>query len=287
MIDMLHGFCRDLGIAGLAVLVNSLGGPGTRARYRDVLREHLRPLENELSETSRQRLADNPLRILDSKNPRDQELVSGAPSILELLDDDDRTHWDELRRHLDSLGVPYRAEPRLVRGLDYYTRTLFEIQASSGELGTQNALVGGGRYDSMVRELGGPDVPAIGFAIGLDRVLLAMPERKASMEASCFVAPMGARAVEHGLVLARELRARGVPVEVDGRGGSLKSMLRRANGSGARLCVLIGDSEIDRSAVTVKDLLLHTQDELARATAVDAITARLAGPPPERREGSS
>jgi histidyl-tRNA synthetase len=287
MIDMLHGFFRGLGIEGTAVLVNSLGGPGTRARYRDVLREHLRPHESELSETSRQRLKDNPLRILDSKNPRDQELVGEAPAILDLLDADDRAHWDNLRRHLESLGVPYRAEPRLVRGLDYYTRTLFEIQASTGNLGAQNALGGGGRYDAMVRELGGPDVPALGFAIGLERVLLAMPEAAASEGASCFIAPMGSRAVEHGLVMARELRARGVPVEVDGRGGSLKSMLRRANGSRARFCILIGDSEIDRGVVTVKDLALHSQEELPRGTAVDALTVKLAGPAPERREGSS
>jgi histidyl-tRNA synthetase len=252
-----------------------------------VLREHLRPHESELSETSRQRLADNPLRILDSKNPRDKELVAAAPAILDLLDPDDRAHWDGLRRHLDSLGVPYRAEPRLVRGLDYYTRTLFEIQASTGGLGAQNALGGGGRYDSMVRELGGGDVPAIGFAIGLERVLLAMPGGKTAEALSCFVAPMGARAVEHGLVLARELRSAGVPVEVDGRGGSLKSMLRRANGSGARLCILVGDSEIDRGVVTVKDLCVHTQEELPRGTAVATISARLAEPIPEPREGSS
>lgn len=287
MIDMLHGFFRDLGIEGTQVLVNSLGGPGTRDRYRDVLRDHLRPHEHELSEASRQRLTDNPLRVLDSKNPRDQELVAEAPAILDLLEPDDRAHWDELRRHLDSLGVPYKVEPRLVRGLDYYTRTLFEIQASTGNLGAQNALGGGGRYDNMVRELGGPNVPAIGFAIGLDRVLLAMPERTATGAASVFVAPLGARAIELGLVLGRELRARGVPVEVDGRGGSLKSMLRRANGSGARVCLLIGDSEIDRGVVTAKDLVLHTQEELPRATVADAITARLADPPPERREGSS
>lgn len=287
MVDMLNAFFRGLGIEGTQVLVNSLGGQGTRARYRDVLREHLRPHENELSEASRNRLVDNPLRILDSKNPRDQELVSSAPAILDLLDADDRKHWDDLRRHLDSLGVPYRAEPRLVRGLDYYTRTLFEIQATTGGLGAQNALGGGGRYDSMVRELGGPDVPAIGFAIGLERVLLAMPDRKPATEASCFIAPMGARAVEQGLVLGRELRARGVPVEIDGRGGSLKSMLRRANGSGARFCILIGDSEIERGVVTAKDLALHSQEELPRATAVDAITARLAGPAPEQPEGSS
>jgi histidyl-tRNA synthetase len=286
MIDMLHGFFHGLGVEGLTVLVNSMGGPGTRERYRDVIREHLKPHEGELSEASKQRLADNPLRILDSKNPRDQELVAAAPATLDVLDAEDRAHWDGLRRHLDALGVPYRYEPRLVRGLDYYTRTLFEIQASTGNLGAQNALGGGGRYDAMVKELGGPDVPALGFAIGLDRVLLAMPEQPRIEPASCFVAPMGDRAAAQALVLARELRSLGVPVDVDGRGGSLKSMMRRANGSGARLCVIIGDTEIDRGVLTVKDLAQHSQEEVPRADAASALLARLGQSVAERREGS-
>lgn len=286
MVAMLHGYFRDLGIEGTQVLVNSLGGPDTRARYRDVLREHLRPYESELSEASRKRLADNPLRILDSKNPRDQELVGTAPAIADLIGVEDRAHFDDFRRHLDSLGVPHRVEPRLVRGLDYYTRTLFEIQASTGELGAQNALGGGGRYDSMVRELGGPDVPAIGFAIGLERVLLAMPEQKVAEAGACFIAPMGAKAIEHALVLANELRSKGIPVDVDGRGGSLKSMMRRANGSGARFCVILGETEIDENVVTVKDLAQHSQEALPRASAVATIAARLADTAPGR-EGSS
>lgn len=286
MVRMLHGLFESLGIRGTRVLVNSLGGPGTRARYRDVIREYLGPHESELSEASRKRLADNPLRILDSKSPRDQELVLGAPPILDLLDAEDRAHWDGLRRHLDILGVPYTAEPRLVRGLDYYTRTLFEIQASTGELGAQNTLVGGGRYDHMVEELGGPAVPAIGFAIGLERVLLAMPETKTAEPPSCFVAPMGPRGIEQGLLLASELRARGIPVEVDARGGSLKSMLRRANASGARLCVLLGDGELDRGVVAVKDLSEHTQTELSRSSAAESLAKMIAGSDAEGREGA-
>src|SRR5205814_4687852 len=196
-----------------------------------------------LSEASRRRLDDNPLRILDSKNPKDQELTTSVPPILDILDDADRAHWDGLCKHLDALSVPYRVEPRLVRGLDYYTRTLFELQSTQGALGAQNALGGGGRYDGMVEDIGGPSVPAIGFALGLERILLAMGEHAAAQEPCCFIAPIGARALDAGLVLARELRTRGVRVDLDGRGGSLKSMLRRANAVGARLCVIIGDSE--------------------------------------------
>jgi histidyl-tRNA synthetase len=281
MIDMLYRFFRGLGIEDVQVLVNSLGGPGTRERYRDLLREHLAPRAAELSESSQRRLQDNALRILDSKNPKDQELVLGAPPILELLDEADRKHWDGLRRHLDALGVPYRAEPRLVRGLDYYTRTLFEIQSSSGGLGSQNAIGGGGRYDAMIQDLGGPAVPAIGFAIGLDRVLLAMGDRAVPRSSSCFVAPIGERAVGDALLLARELRELGITVDLDGRGSSVKSMLRRANAVGAAVCVLLGDSELDRGIVKVKDLVASGETEVARATAAQTIASKLRSPPAE------
>jgi histidyl-tRNA synthetase len=272
MIDMLYRFFGGLGIGDVEVLVNSLGGKGTRERYRDLLRTHLAPHADELSENSRKRLDDNPLRILDSKSPRDQELASGAPPILDILDDADRAHWEGLCRHLDALGVPYRVEPRLVRGLDYYTRTLFELKSAAGALGAQNALGGGGRYDAMIQELGGQSVPAIGFAIGLERVLLAMGAREETREGFCYIAPIGERTVSRGLVLARDLRDRGIRTELDGRGGSVKSMLRRANALGARVCVLLGDAELERAVVKVKDLAGHTEEEVP----MDAAVARIA-----------
>ena len=281
MIDMLHRFFGAIGIAGVEVLVNSLGGKGTRERYRDLLRAHLAPYAAELSENARKRLDDNPLRILDSKNPRDQELASSAPPILDILDEADRAHWDGLRRHLDALGVPYRVEPRLVRGLDYYTRTLFELQSSAGSLGSQNALGGGGRYDAMIHDLGGPSVSAIGFALGLERVLLAMGEREEPLPGCCFIAPIGERAISRGLVLARDLRDAGVRTEIDGRGGSVKSMLRRANALGARLCLLLGDTELDRGVVKVKDLAAHTEQEEPLDGVVTRIAALVVAPAPK------
>ncbi|HEX7669012.1 MAG TPA: histidine--tRNA ligase, partial [Polyangiaceae bacterium] len=276
MIDMLFRLFKGLGIPDVQVLVNSLGSHGTRQRYRDALREYLLPHAAELSEASQRRLEDNALRILDSKNPKDQELVAGAPPISGLLDDADRAHWESLKKHLDALSVPYRAEPRLVRGLDYYTRTLFEIQSASGGLGAQNAIGGGGRYDAMVGDLGGPAVPAIGFAIGLERVLLAMGETSLAPVESCFFAPLGERAVLEAQLIARELRDLGVRVDVDGRGNSLKSMLRRANSLGAALCVILGDTELDAGIVKVKDLAGHTEDSVPRATAARFLADRMA-----------
>jgi histidyl-tRNA synthetase len=278
MIDMLYRLFRGLGIEDVQVLVNSLGSHGTRERYRDALRQYLLPHATELSEASQRRLDDNALRILDSKNPKDQELVAGAPPISGLLDQADRAHWDGLRKHLDALSVPYRAEPRLVRGLDYYTRTLFEIQSASGGLGAQNAIGGGGRYDAMVGDLGGPAVSAIGFAIGLERVLLAMGDASLTSVPSCFVAPLGERAVLEAQLIARELRDLGVRVDVDGRGNSLKSMLRRANSLGAAVCVILGDSELDAGVVKVKDLAQHSEESVPRPSAVQVLAARMIRP---------
>ncbi|MBX3128434.1 MAG: histidine--tRNA ligase [Polyangiaceae bacterium] len=262
LISMIVDLLTDLGVAELEVAINSLGGPGTRARYRQALLGYLAPRAGELSDTARARLEANPLRILDSKHPRDVEVCAAAPSILDVLDAEDRAHFDGLRAALDALGTPYAVEPRLVRGLDYYTHTSFEIRSRAGELGSQNTLAGGGRYDAMVAELGGPGTPAIGFAMGLERILLALPEPAPSPRRGCFLAPMGQAATSRALGLARELRAAGVRAELDARGGSLRSLLRRADGSGARVCIVLGDAELGRGVAQVKDLELHAQEDV-------------------------
>jgi histidyl-tRNA synthetase len=286
LIDMLVCMLSELGVQNLRVLVNSLGGAETRARYRDALAAFLRPKAAELSEHARRRLEDNPLRILDSKNPQDQAAVAGAPSILELLTPEDRAHFEGVTQALTALGTPFEVSPGLVRGLDYYTRTLFEIQTSGAEIGSQNALLGGGRYDAMVKELGGPEVPAIGFALGLERVLLALPETRAAARARCFIAPLGERAQIEALGMARELRAAGVAAEADTRGGSLKSLLRRADGLGARVCLVLGDNELERGVVMLKDLAARSQIEVARTELVEQVRTLLASAPPAGSAGA-
>lgn len=275
MIDMLVELLRELGVTDAVACVNSLGGRATRARYREALLDFLRPKADTLSEHARRRLEDNPLRILDSKNPADQKAVQGAPSILDVLEPDDRAHFDGLRRALDALGTPYKVVPELVRGLDYYTRTVFEIQSTMGELGSQNTLIAGGRYDGMLKELGGPDLPAIGFAMGIERVLLASPLGPIEPPPLCFIAPLGERAAVAGLGLARELRRKGVRVELDGRGNSMRSMLRRADALGARLCLVLGDAEIDQGIVQLKHLAAHTQRTVAQNDVVSEVVREL------------
>jgi histidyl-tRNA synthetase len=279
MIDMLVGLLRELGIEDVEVRVNSIGGPGTRQKYREALLAHLSPRKDQLSEHAQKRLLDNPLRILDSKDPRDREAVKGAPSILDCLEPEDKAHWDGVLAALDALGTKYVVSPDLVRGLDYYTRTLFELVSNQGELGAQNTLLGGGRYDGMVHELGGPKLPAIGFGIGMERLLLASPLKSPERPSRCFIAPLGAAGLSEGLRIARELRAAGIMTYLDGRGGSMKSMLRRADALGARVCLVIGDTEVQSQQVQVKDLASHSQETCGRADVIGVVKGVLASAP--------
>jgi histidyl-tRNA synthetase len=274
MIDMLVQFFADLRIPDLRVYVNSLGGPDTRARYREALVGYLTPKAAALSPDSQRRLGTNPLRILDSKDPKDREAVQGAPTMHEFLSAEDRAHFEALRAQLDALGTPYVVDPRLVRGLDYYTRTLFEIKGASEKLGAGDTLVGGGRYDNMVADLGGPAVPAIGYAAGLERLLIASDIDASANVADALVAPLGPAAAP-ALVLARDLRRRGIRCEVDTRGTSLKSQLRRANTLGARVVLILGETELAEGTVQVKDLEAHTQETLSRDVVVDIVVDRL------------
>jgi histidyl-tRNA synthetase len=275
MIDMLYQMAEKLGLRGLSMGINSLGGSEARQAYRARLIEYFTPRKAELSEHAQARLEDNPLRILDSKDPRDRAAAEGAPALLESLTAEDRSHFDGLCAALQELGTPFHVDPKLVRGLDYYSRTCFELTADSGEIGSQNAVLGGGRYDGMLADLGGEPCPAIGFAMGLERILLAMGEQTLREPPLCFIAPLGERATRAALKLGRDLRAQGAHVEVDGRGTSLKSMLRRANGMAADVALVLGDSELDQGQVQLKELKAHRQSNEPLATVVDTVLGLL------------
>lgn len=280
MIDLLVGFLRSIGVSDPEVLVNSIGGPETRARYREAIVAALTPKSESLSEESKRRLSTNPLRILDSKDPRDKEATATLPALIDFLSDDDRNHFDALQRHLNALGTPFRVDPTLVRGLDYYTRTLFEIKGAKEILGAGDTLLGGGRYDGMVEELGGPSVPAIGFAAGLERLLLASTKSAPSTSADVFVATMGEKAESAGLAIAKELRGNGFNVEVDARGASLKAQLRRANSVEATFALVIGDREVEEGVFELKHLPSHTAVRVARSDLRARIDEIRANPPP-------
>ena len=279
MIDMLVELLSGtLGVGNLEVLVSSIGGPDARVRYKDALLSHLRPYAEKLSNDSARRLETNPLRILDSKDPRDVDVVSRAPPLLDFLAPDDRAHLDGVERALSALGTPYRLEPKLVRGLDYYTRTLFEIKGASDKLGAGSTLLGGGRYDTMVGELGGPNTPAIGFAAGLERLLIASQISGQDERPEVMVLGLGTAGETLGLRVARDLRRAGRRVSTDMRSGtSLKAKMRRADALGATIALLLGDGEVERREVTMKNLRTHSQVVVALGDVVGQVAQALSG----------
>ncbi len=255
---------RELGLQGLELEINSLGTPAARAGYRQVLVDYLRRHADVLDDDSRRRLDTNPLRILDSKNPAMQEMIAGAPSLADHLDGDSRAHFAALCALLTAAGVQYRINPRLVRGLDYYSRTVFEW--ITRELGAQGTVCAGGRYDGLVEQLGGQATPAAGFALGLERLAeLAALQNLAGLDQApqVYVAALGADAVIHAaLDQAERLRNIGLRVEMHCGGGSLKSQLKRADRSGARYALLLGENEITNGVATVKDLRQEARQEM-------------------------
>ena len=246
-----------LGLNNLRLEINSLGTPEIRARYRADLVAYLSAREHELDDDSRRRLTSNPLRILDSKNPVVQAVVAGAPRLLDALDEASRTHFQTLCAVLDSAGLPYTVNPCLVRGLDYYTRTVFEWVAT--DLGAQGTVCAGGRFDHLVEHLGGPDIPAAGFALGLERLVVLLKERGTIVpprSPHAYIVHMGEEAARAALVLAEDLR-NALPhlrTVVHCGSGGLKARFRHADKSGADFALILGESEIASDQVTVKAL---------------------------------
>ena len=257
LIAMSARLWRRLGIEGLTLHLNSLGTPESRRVYRAQLVEYLKAHESQLDDDSRRRLVGNPLRVLDSKNPDMQELIRGAPLLTEYLDAESRAHFATLCDMLGAVGVAYEINPRLVRGLDYYNRTVFEwITAHTG---AQNAVCSGGRYDGLIAQLGGDATPAIGFAMGVERLvaLLAAAGRAAlAAHPDVYVIVGGPQAATPALALTERLRTErpGVRFELNVGGGNLKAQFRRADRSGATLALIIGEDEIARGVVGLKPL---------------------------------
>jgi histidyl-tRNA synthetase len=248
---------RRLGLAGLRLNLNSLGTPESRKGYRAVLVEYFRRHEAVLDEDSRRRLGGNPLRILDTKNPALRDLVAGAPVITDYLDPESAAHFATLRARLDAAGIEYAVNPRLVRGLDYYSRTVFEWITT--DLGSQDAVCSGGRYDGLVEQLGGTPAPAIGWALGEERIVeLMRMQGRAGNEAAphVYLALAGEAAEAAGLQLAETLRDAlpGLRIETNCGGGSFKSQLKRADRSGASHALIIGDDEVAQQRATLKPL---------------------------------
>ena len=265
VIALAYDLCSLFVPEGLTIRLNSSGSPEQRGEYLQRLREVFQPYAADLDQLDRQRLKNNPLRLFDSKNPETQALLDQhAPLISDHISSDDRQHYEEVQAGLTALEVPFEHDPRQVRGLDYYTRTTFEI--TSGELGAQDALCGGGRYDNLVQQLGGPDIPAVGFAAGVERLLLVAGERLKEKitprQLDVYLVVLADEARAPAQTRTQELRAAGYTVVLETLRRSAKAQLREANRSGARAAVIIGVDEVKKGTCTVKRMDTGDQEEV-------------------------
>lgn len=252
---MIHIY-RKIGITNTTLKLNSIGDPACRERYKEALREYLRPNLEKLSEVSNVRFEKNPLRILDSKEEEDQPFIRNAPVITGYLSEESELHYRKVKDLLSELGIPFEEDPYLVRGMDYYTQTAFELV--SPDLGAQDALAGGGRYDLLVEEIGGQPTPAVGFAAGMERLLIACEELGIHLapekEVDLYIVTLGERARAWGVTKLHDFREKGVSVTMDYTGRSMKAQMKEANRENARFALLVGENELDEGMFTLRNM---------------------------------
>lgn len=261
MLQLADSLFSSLGINDYNLLINSLGNDTSRESYRNALIQYLNSVKSELSEDSILRLEKNPLRILDSKDKNDKIVLEDAPKIIDYLDPESRKHFDSVLDALDRLNIKYEVSPKLVRGLDYYCHTVFEFQ--SNLLGSQDSFGGGGRYDKLVEQFGGKPTPAIGFALGVERIILILEELKVfesmSDDIDCFIVSLGDEAIELSQTIAGILRQKGISVCTDLLKRSIKAQMREANRLNSKYTIIIGQDEINKGEVIVKKMTDGTQ----------------------------
>ncbi len=260
---------QTLGLKSLTLDLNSVGTPADRQDYRAALIDYFTPYSAELDDDSQNRLTRNPLRILDSKHERTKEIVQAAPSILDYLSSISQQRFEQVQQRLTDLGIAYQVNPRLVRGLDYYTHTAFEIQ--SADLGAQATVCGGGRYDGLVTELGGPETPAIGWGLGMERLVLLLQKLQPSGGSTVdfYVVSKGDRPEAQALVVTQTLRRLGFAVELDLSSSAFGKQLKRADRSGAAACLILGDTEAENGTVQIKWLASGDQQAIAQTDLPD------------------
>ena len=260
---MMHLY-KKIGIKNTTLRLNSIGDPESRDRYKQALREYFRPNVDKLSDISKQRLEKNPLRILDSKEEEDQPLIENAPVISDFLNEEPAAHFQKVRDYLGLMEVPYEVDPHLVRGLDYYTRTAFEL--TSPDLGSQDALAGGGRYDLLVEEIGGNPTPAVGFAAGIERLMIACDELGIDLSTpksvDVYVVTLGDKARSWALQALSKLRDNEISATMDYKGRSMKAQMKDADRENARYAIIVGDNELDSGRFTFRDMKESIEQQL-------------------------
>ena len=259
-----YDFLQAMGITDIELRINSVGCPNCRKKHREALREFLKPKYDALCDTCKDRYERNPMRILDGKSPICQELSAGAPMMLDYLCDDCQDAFEQLKANLDAMGIEYVVDPGIVRGLDYYTKTAFEFVTT--KIGAQGTVCGGGRYDGLVEEIGGPSTPGVGYGLGKERLLLTM--EKCGVEipetegVDAFIAVMGDEAKAAGLKLMRQLRQEGLAVQMDIMGRNIKNQFKYANRIHAKKTIVIGEDELAKNSVAIKDMATSEQESV-------------------------
>jgi histidyl-tRNA synthetase len=271
---------REIGITDQELHVNSVGTPASRPAYREALRDYVRPFLSQMSVEGQARFEANPLRMLDTKDESDLRLLENAPRLVDFLDDESREHFEALQSYLTAANVPFVVDHRLVRGFDYYTKTAFEIIGSN--LGAQSTLCGGGRYDGLVEECGGPSLPGIGFGMGMERVLITLEALGVELpvEAACtdaFIVTLGdeKRVRPIAVSLLAELRRAGLAADMDYKSRKFGPQIKRADDLGARFALILGDSEAERGIVQLRDQSTKEQREVPLPDVVDVLRAAI------------
>ncbi|MBQ9744237.1 MAG: histidine--tRNA ligase [Clostridia bacterium] len=264
VISLAHTLLKELGIKGVKLHINSIGCPECRPNYRQALVDYFSENEEQLCDTCKERLKTNPLRVLDCKSPVCSEIAKGAPNTIDYLCTECNEHFASLKKYLDAMGIDYTVDTRIVRGLDYYTKTVFEFICDG--IGAQSTVCGGGRYDGLMKQLDGPALPGIGFGMGLTRVILAMKESGCADTPEnnpvLYIAPLGNEAVSKALSIVAQLRDRGIYAECDICARSLKAQMKYADKIGAEYTLIIGDSELENGRAQLKNMKKSEQQEI-------------------------
>lgn len=264
VISLANTILKRLGLKNIELYINSIGCPTCRAKYHEALRTYFESQKDELCETCQERLVKNPMRILDCKSPVCQEIGKNAPVILDYLCDECKNHFESLKKYLTNLGIEYKVNPKIVRGLDYYTKTVFEFVTT--EIGAQGTVCGGGRYDGLIEQLGGQHTPALGFGMGIERLLLVMDKQGcdylSQKKCDIYFATMGEAALEKAMELSVSLREYGYFVEYDMMNRGLKAQMKYANKIGAAFTVVIGDNELENGTVKLKEMNTGAETEI-------------------------
>lgn len=281
VIDLAMTVYRSLGLTSLKLIINSLGDKESRADHRQALIDHFTPHKEELCADCQVRLEQNPLRVLDCKKDREHPAMSSSPSILDYLNDESKIYFEDVKAYLDSMGIEYVVDPTLVRGLDYYNHTAFEIMSDAEGFGAITTLAGGGRYNGMVEEFGGPSTPAIGFGMGLERLLMALDAEGIEIpdddELDCYVVAVGKEPEQAAVRLVHELRTNGIQVDKDYQQRKMKAQLKAADRYRAKYVLILGEDELSQGTVTVKEMATGEQKVLPKEELLETLHGKLTG----------